>query len=134
VHAEVQDLITLPNSSVDPRFDGRAMREVVPIEHALTLRGIEMPRELREELGVSKRSVQVDQEATDRAGVERDSMAALDRASQTECAEITSSMTPQRITTTLAVEQVLILLRNTRATVLAAQHEGVLPHGGLENA
>jgi hypothetical protein len=61
-------------------------------------------------------------------------MAALDRTSQTECAEIASSMTPQCITTALAVEQVLILLRNSRATVLAAQHERVLPHGGLENA
>jgi hypothetical protein len=109
------------------------MREVVPIEQALTLYGIEVSRKLREELGMSERAVQVDQEAGDRAGVERDSMAAFERASQTKCAEIASSMTPQRITTALAVEQVPIPLRNARATVLAAQHERVLLHGALEN-
>jgi hypothetical protein len=83
---------------------------------------------------MSERAVQVDQEPSDRASVERDSMAALDRPSQTECAEITSSMTSQSIATALAVEQVPIFLGNARATMLAAQHESVLPHGGLENA
>jgi hypothetical protein len=134
VHAEVQDLITTADSSIDPRFNRRSMREVVPIEQALTLRGIEVSRKLGEELGMSERAVQVDEEAGDRAGIERDSMAALERASQTKCAEIASSMTPQRITSGLAVEQVPIPLGDTRATMLAAQHERVPLHGALENA
>jgi hypothetical protein len=110
------------------------MREVVPIEQALTLCGIEVSRKLREELGMSERTVQVDQEAGDRVGEERDSMAALERASQTKCADIASSMTLQRIATALAVEQAPISLRNTGAAVLAAQRERVLLHEALENA
>ena len=68
VHAEVQDLIPTADSSIDPRFNRRSMREVVPIEQALTLRGIEVSRKLGEELGMSERAVQVDEEAGDRAG------------------------------------------------------------------
>jgi hypothetical protein len=83
---------------------------------------------------MSQRAIQVDEKAGDRAGIERDSMAALERASQTECAQIASSMTPQRITAALGVEQVPVPLGNTCTTMLAAQHERVPLHGALENA
>jgi hypothetical protein len=62
-------------ASVDPRLNGRSIGEVVPIEQAQTLRGIEVARELREEVRMFERAVQVDQEARDSVRKERDSMA-----------------------------------------------------------
>jgi hypothetical protein len=70
VHANVKHLVAARHLIVDPRFDRVTMREVVPGQERSTLNRIEWLGELREQLRMPNRTVQVDQEAGHRALVQ----------------------------------------------------------------
>ena len=98
VHADVHHLAPAADLLGDPRFDGLAMREVVPGEEGGTLASVERLRELREQLRMSNRTVQVDQKSGYAALEKRRSEGPVQDAGQGESSQVATPVSPERRT------------------------------------
>ena len=128
VHSDVQRAVAVPGLLPDPRLDAVSVRVVQRFEQSHARGWVERPRELREELRMPQRSIQVDQQSGDRTCEQRSSKRSLEALREPQRPMVAAAMASKRRLRGPSSKQTPVLRRDLGATMLARQ-EDPIHHG-----